>query len=65
MSQMNQLMATLAVGFVLSVGLMWTVEQDAIRGKPRHHTNVSEVQKTVTDSHSKQLPPAPFQPARI
>jgi len=64
MSQMNQLMATLAVGFVLSVGLMWTVEQDTLRGKPRHHTNVSEVQKTVTDSHATAKAP-PFQPARI
>jgi hypothetical protein len=56
MSQMNQLMATLAVGFVLSVGLMWTVEQDALRGKPRHHTSVSEVQKTMTDAHNKPQP---------
>jgi hypothetical protein len=56
MSQMNQLMATLAVGIVLSVGLMWTVEQDSVRGRPHHHTDVSEVQKTMTDAHNKAQP---------
>jgi hypothetical protein len=56
MSQMNQLMATLAVGFVLAVGLMWTVERDTLRGKPHHHTSVSDIQKTMTDSHGKPQP---------
>jgi hypothetical protein len=63
---MNQLMATLAVGFVLSVGLMWTVEKDAIKGKPHHHTDVSEIQKSV--EHARPQPAAfqpAYQPARI
>jgi len=56
MSQMNQLMATLAVGFVLAVGLMWSVEQDSLRGKPRHHTSVADIQKTMADSHHRPQP---------
>jgi hypothetical protein len=56
MSQMNQLMATLAVGFVLSVGLMWTVEKDTLKGRPHHQTSASQVEKTVSDAHNKPQP---------
>lgn len=54
MSQMNQLMATLVVGVVLSIGVMWSVEQDSIKGRPHHRTNVSDVQKTVTQGRQAQ-----------
>jgi hypothetical protein len=53
---MNQLMATLAVGFVLSVGLMWTVEQDSLKGRPHHQTSASQVEKTISDAHNKPQP---------
>jgi len=60
MSQINQLMATLAVGFVLAVALMWTVERDTIKGRPHHRTTSAEVQKTLSDIHGRTSQPHPI-----
>jgi hypothetical protein len=57
MSQINQLMAILAVAFATSVALMWNVERDSIKGRPQHpHT---------LQTHAVQAQVSQPQPARI
>ena len=57
---MNRLMATLAVGLVLSITVMWDVARDAIAATAHPHRH--QVQQTV---HQAPLPPpAPATVAR-
>jgi|HubBroStandDraft_1064217.scaffolds.fasta_scaffold311163_2 hypothetical protein len=62
MSQVNQIKAILAVGFVLSIALMWNVERDSVRGRPAHtHT----IQTTHTQSVQTSAQAQSAQPTRI
>jgi hypothetical protein len=54
MSQVNQIKAILAVGFVLSIALMWNVERDAIRGRPAHPHTVDVSSRTQPSVQSGQ-----------
>jgi hypothetical protein len=55
MSQSNQIKAILAVGFVLSIALMWKTEEASVRGRPAHpHTIQTQTQSVQTTSGQAQ-----------
>ncbi len=56
MSPTTQLKATLGVGLVLSIALMWNVERDSLRGRPHHRTSVEDIQKTTAAAAQKAQP---------